>query len=367
MEVPSNAPAGSPREEQASHDRLAGVWQDAWRAMLRARERAPALVTAAPGQRIEEHLRNVPGRPIPRAWVVLFMILFCLAIGPVDYLVLRGIGRFHLSLLTFPLLVGGFTAVAYLVSYAGRAERLAFRAITVVDVLPSMNLMRGTTYCVAFSPDAADHVLDTNLPDAHLALMEDAGERRPATVYPDAPSKRIRLPMKIWTGKRICCRWVIEDYAAGDTASKRLAEAATRLGLWRGRILSNAGARDLSVFDPRDLGAALFRTAPARPLNELLTEFGRAAYIRTSGPDPTLLWWLSFGPARTGSGEDASSDGLPTELSLRRNLERGRVYLVGPARTSPLEIIFSGARPGGDHAVLVRIDVTDQVDPDRWR
>ena len=59
--------------------------------------------------------------------------------------------------------------------------------------------------------------------------------------------------------------------------------------------------------------------------------------------------------------------GLPTELSLRRDIERGRVYLIATSDEPPLGFTFSGTELPGRHHTMIRIDVTDLVDGSKWQ
>ena len=357
-----------------------------------------AGISSSPSGKIEEYLSDVTGRPISRLWIVGFMLMFCVAIGPLDYIVLRKIGKFHLGLLTFAIIVGSFTALAYLVSLAGRSSDLEFKDITVVDFSPQANMLRGTCYSVALSPEASDFRLETNIPDAHIALMGDGGERRSPTILCDDSGYSIELPMKIWTAKQMCTRWVIEDYApAGEDSIERLARCLVRLGPAHSfRLYSRNGYRQLPSGIRNNLADALKPSGTpgirnirlqtlqntlrrelysANPTGSLRTRLSQledsVRYAPFSVAD--LRYWLSLGPADEQGIQTVirHAEGLPTELSIRRDIERDRVYLMATLLESPLQLMFDGTPAGDksqlDRTALLRIDVTDMVDIQQWQ
>ena len=319
----------------------------------------------ATGAVIQAFMTNISGKQLPRGHVVLFLLVFCVAIVPADYIFLHRIRRFRLSLITFAAIITAFTAVAYAVASAGRPNVLETRTLTVVDVSPDACVMRGRSYGVAFSPAAEQHELATDLGGTWIALMGDSGEQRPPNVTFTDNAPTVTLPMKIWTGKRTCLQWIRQDYApAGSSSADALAEAVRSFGglkdCWlvsrdyRGSLGSvNAGgiARQVRKATPEARGKHI------RPWLEQaekrLTGFGEGRSAR-------MMEWLSFGPANIEYEEKRLLEvqGLPTTLNLRRNIERGRVYLVGRPHKPPVTLTFSGKVPNGTHESLVRIDVT---------
>jgi hypothetical protein len=81
-------------------------------------------------ERLESHMRRRFVRTPPLAVLILGLALYVLAIGPIDYLVLKKRKKLRRTVVTFPLIVIGFTVAAYGASFllfgaAGGQARVA--------------------------------------------------------------------------------------------------------------------------------------------------------------------------------------------------------------------------------------------------
>jgi len=322
--------------------------------------------TLAPESRITRHLRDIAGKPMPLAGAVGTLLLFCLAIGPLDYVFLHKIRKFHYSLLTFAVIVSAFTAFTYTVSYFGRSAALTTKSLSVVDFSPTTNVMRGTSHSVALSPGAGRYELAVDQPNCRIALVGGSGEQRPPTVRMTEDGPAVTLAMKIWTPKRICCKWIVEDCAPAASPEARLQHVIEMFGLRECSIVSWRGRKGLADITPQNAADVIRRARPSRftPFKAWLDGIEKVSRSRKL-EGKWLLRWLSFGPANTDLEEKNKLEvqGLPTELSLRRNVERGRAYLIGTPKNPPLNLAFSGKQPskaGRDDCIL-RIDVTEML------
>ncbi len=330
--------------------------------------------TLDPESRITRHLRDIAGKPMPLAGAIGILLLFCLAIGPLDYIFLRKIRKFHYSLLTFAVIVSAFTAFTYTVSYFGRSAALTAKSLSVVDFSPTTNTMRGTSHSVALSPGAGRYELAVDQPNCRIALVGGSGEQRPPTVRMTQDGPAVTLAMKIWTPKRICCKWIVEDCAPAASPEARIQHVIQMCGgLRECSIVSWRGRKGLADITAQNAAEAVRAARPSRSqsFKAWLDRIENAS--RSERHDgPRLLQWLSFGPANTDLEKKKKLDvqGLPTELSLRRNVERGRVYLIVTPRKPMLNLTFSGKQPrkarGAD--CILRIDVTDMLPEDsEWQ
>ena len=107
-------------------------------------------------ERLEDHLRRRFVRTPPLLVLVLGLALYVLAIGPVDYLVLKKRNKLRRTVVTFPLIVIGFTVAAYGASFLlfGAAGGQARVAILDFATTPGKDAdaVRGLDFLGTYSP-----------------------------------------------------------------------------------------------------------------------------------------------------------------------------------------------------------------------
>ena len=106
-----------------------------------------------------EHLYDIPElRPLSIWVVIALLVALAVLLGPVDYLVLRLLGRLPLTWVTSAIWVLLFTVGAYYGVQALRSGEVQVRAVSVVDAIERGPAWR-TTYCGIFAPYSADYCL----------------------------------------------------------------------------------------------------------------------------------------------------------------------------------------------------------------
>src|SRR6266699_4628591 len=104
-----------------------------------------------------------PGRPernaerpvISFGWVALFILLYIIVVGPLDYLFLKKVvKRLELTWVTFPAVVLIVSAVAYFTAYYLKGNDLKINKVDVVDINlhGPQKQVQGTTLFTLFSP-----------------------------------------------------------------------------------------------------------------------------------------------------------------------------------------------------------------------
>jgi hypothetical protein len=103
---------------------------------------------------LRTHIDTFEGVPvISFGWVALFIALYTLLIGPIEYLFLKKIvGRLELTWVTFPLIVLSVSAAAYFTAYAIKGHDLKVNKVDVVDVDPAGGRVYGRSWFTLFSP-----------------------------------------------------------------------------------------------------------------------------------------------------------------------------------------------------------------------
>ena len=103
---------------------------------------------------LRQHVDTFEGVPvISFGWVALFIVLYTLLIGPVEYLFLKKIlGRLELTWITFPIIVLTVSAAAYFTAYEIKGKDLRVNKIDVVDIDVGGNRVYGQSWFTIFSP-----------------------------------------------------------------------------------------------------------------------------------------------------------------------------------------------------------------------
>ena len=102
--------------------------------------------------------------PLPVSFLLAFGLLYLLLIGPVDYFVLRRIGRPGLTWVTFPVVALVFSGVAVITVSLGRTGGSEMSCIEVVEELSGTELARGSVWCSLWSSGRDD--VSFAVPDA---------------------------------------------------------------------------------------------------------------------------------------------------------------------------------------------------------
>lgn len=86
-------------------------------------------------------------------WVAVFILLYTLLIGPVEYFILKKVfGRLELTWLTFPIIVITVSAIAYFTAYAIKGKDLKINKVDLIDIDPASERIYGRTWVTLFSP-----------------------------------------------------------------------------------------------------------------------------------------------------------------------------------------------------------------------
>jgi hypothetical protein len=127
---------------------------------------------------IRTHIDTFEGVPvISFGWVAVFILLYTLLIGPVEYLILKKVfKRLELTWITFPIIVLTVSAIAYFTAYALKGDDLKINKMDLVDVDPASGRVYGHTWFTIFSPRIETYTVTTEPGDGWAA----AGVEQPA-------------------------------------------------------------------------------------------------------------------------------------------------------------------------------------------
>ncbi|MFT6821822.1 MAG: hypothetical protein ACJATT_005653 [Myxococcota bacterium] len=126
--------------------------------------------------KMREYLADIPGvAPLPLPWLAAFAVVYLMLIGPIDYAVLRLLGKQPWTWVTFPLMVVVFSAIALVGTSMVKGSQAIVNRYEVVDVLPGTGLWRGHTWLGIFSTKKTNLSLASGFDDAVVRPVGDGG------------------------------------------------------------------------------------------------------------------------------------------------------------------------------------------------
>jgi hypothetical protein len=266
-----------------------------------------------------ENFEEVP--VISFAWVALFIFLYILVVGPLDYFFLKKVvKRLELTWITFPTVVLTISAIAYFTAYYIKGKDLRIRKVDLVDVdmTASQPVMSGQTWFTLFSPRIQHYTIGVEpAPGTWVPEANEAGSVRGPDVvvswlgrpetdrfggrssrgqslfrraydYDPAASALRGVPIQVWSTKSFTASWQSAANAKQPLVSAKLKHLANDERFLVGDItwLPGSDAKtDLELSD-----AYLLYNDQA---TKVVLESGKAATVDTrkeSRQQPMSLW-----------------------------------------------------------------------------
>jgi hypothetical protein len=159
-------------------------------AALGIREEDPNQPRFGPGENTNQlgshlyaYLENFEEVPvISFGWVAMFIVLYILIVGPLDYFFLKKVvKRLELTWITFPTVVLTISAIAYFTAYYVKGKDLRIRKVDVLDVdmTGSQPIVVGNTWFTLFSPRIQHYTIGID-PATEWVPEAAAGDARAA-------------------------------------------------------------------------------------------------------------------------------------------------------------------------------------------
>ncbi len=127
---------------------------------------------------LQLYLENFDDVPvIPFGWVALFIVVYIIIVGPLDYLFLKKVvKRLELTWITFPTVVLVVSALAYFTAYQLKGKDLRIRKVDVIDVDLRGKQSIGHTWFTLFSPRIQHYTIgvEASAPDWTPKPADDA-------------------------------------------------------------------------------------------------------------------------------------------------------------------------------------------------
>jgi hypothetical protein len=141
---------------------------------------------------LHDELDKFDSPAVSFGWVVLFIFLYILVVGPVDYLLLKFVfKRLELTWITFPAVVVTVSVLAYFTAYALKGKELKINKIDLIDIDMRSHLdlndqlagatAYGTTWFTILSPRIQNYTIGIE-PIAKPWLLVETKKQPPPTV-----------------------------------------------------------------------------------------------------------------------------------------------------------------------------------------
>jgi hypothetical protein len=295
--------------------------------------------------RLRDVLADIPGvAPLPLSWLAAFAVAYLLAVGPIDYVVLRLIKRQPWTWITFPITVAVFSAAALFGTTWVKGSQAVVNRYEVVDVLPGTGFWRGQTWIGLFATAKSDLVLSSGYPDAVVAPVGDGGFMQDPSIRSTEQSSALSWRSQTWA----------LTYAGTTWTARRPGHVTLRSHADGTVSVENRLGLDLTVADLRARGGS----HALGPLSD-----GATATVDTGlGHPPTADELATFiGSSRVG---DPVGDPERAGVSLFANHPEqsgGNLAIEAPiglvAETAtPIEpLVLEGVRPIERPKVVVRV------------
>ena len=148
-------------------------------------------------KRALESFKEVP--VISFGWVALFILVYIVIVGPLDYLILKKVfKRLELTWITFPTVVVGISVAAYFTAYSLKGDDLRINKIDVydLDLHGAAPQAYGSTWVTLFSPRIQNYTIGIE-PTAPAASQSPGSSGGAAWVA--TPSADSRTPRPVVT------------------------------------------------------------------------------------------------------------------------------------------------------------------------
>ncbi len=157
---------------------------------------------------VRGRLSAIPGvAPLPFSWLLLFCGTYLLVIGPLDYGLLRLLGRQPMTWITFPISIALFSAVALVGTSYTKGSQAVLTRVEVIDVLPDADLWRGDTFLGVFATRKTQLDVRPSYPDSVISPMRESGFMTDADIQSGSGGASASYSAETWTLAYLRSSW----------------------------------------------------------------------------------------------------------------------------------------------------------------
>ena len=343
---------------------------------------------------VRRKLNEIPAlKPLPLGWLALFAVVYLLCIGPIDYVILRVIGRQEWTWLTFPLLIAVFFTAAVIGTTMAKGRNAVMTRLEVVDVIEPDGLWRGQSFVGVFSSQRTDLVLRSVQPHSVIAPtryvpqtswyvtdeLDEGYMKRPAVqVGPGAGA--MAYGADTWTMAYLNSAWVDHRAERGHFTLREDGEGlvsivnGTDINLYSAMLVHGRTPRDARSYYNDLYVYAQYGTSPydggwqAYPLGQLLAGGSVQVDWKQAAGDTSLTWPTPPPQAMVRSHDQEDWNhfrempefwGERGHIDLVRAMMNGQLVLVGFSSTPVEEFELDGLEPVSEPRTMVRVLLGD--------
>ncbi len=146
-----------------------------WATLVPTRGTARTPLVVGDDAMLVSLLGTMPALALPSIGGLLLLLLgYIILIGPVNYLVLRRLDRREWAWVTMPLLVVGFTVVAFAIGFVLRGTDVIVNQVALVRAAPGTDAAQAQVYLGVFSPTRGSY--EVGVPGGALLSAPYSGE-----------------------------------------------------------------------------------------------------------------------------------------------------------------------------------------------
>ncbi|MFH0962534.1 MAG: hypothetical protein V2A58_00830 [Planctomycetota bacterium] len=207
---PTKAPFADLKRREAFWADILGLDADVSKDERRGREDVSGMLLRP--------LNDFPGfKPINFVFVGIFLAVYVILIGPVDYFLLKRLRKMHWTWITFPSIAVGASALAFLALSTGRVTGLNGNTVSIVSASAGGDEIAGLTFATVLSPSQTRYSVGIEGARASIAPREfDPLMRTPGAgpgwgasqCYVSPAGRRIdELLIRIWSAQTFEACW----------------------------------------------------------------------------------------------------------------------------------------------------------------
>jgi hypothetical protein len=196
-----------------------------WERLLAGASIRPASSTGMVNEpegidQLVHHLDQFEGVPvISFGWVALFILLYILLVGPLDYYILkRFVKRLEWTWITFPTIVLVVSVAAYLTAYSLKGNDQKINKLDLLDIDLQTNRYYGTSWFSVFSPRiqnytiAVEPTISGASPAQPISWFGKANANhnrlfRQVYDYADLATGLQNVPLRVWSSKAFVAQY----------------------------------------------------------------------------------------------------------------------------------------------------------------
>lgn len=318
-------------------------------------------------------LSNIPGLGLPSIFLICgFLGLYTLALGPLNYLILRKLKRRELAWVTIPVLVIVFSCGAMVLGLGVRGTRSVVNHLAIVQVWPGREEAQVNGLVGIFSPNRSLYTLQVKgnylahpLGDSSLGGVQDwqisqhDNEITADNLRIDAGGIEGLVVSGQTPTPQFTSNLILQLNATGSLVTGQV-QNDSNLTLEDAVILGPGQVQSIGTFAPgasANIQLTIVGSSLASPNGNF------SAYSQPYGYDTTLQDVFGTSYISSSTDQDLARRYHLLEAAMGYSGTRGGgFYLIGWTNTSPLDVALSGKGFKAEHTsiYIVALDVDYQ-------